>query len=180
MILGFLGTMLRRCGRRRVLINKTCYALANPENPQFARPVLSVGYRPTAACRDYRIPAIILEICCATVGCGRYTPMKPSTAMPQQMQAFVLKAYGGPEFAALEEVPVPQPSARQMLVRVRDSGLNPVDFKTRRGDLRLVQRYRLPAVLGNELAGEVITCGEQVRRFCVGDRVFARVAKERM
>ncbi len=107
--------------------------------------------------------------------------MMPSPTMPQQqMQAFVLKAYGGPEHAALEDVPVPEPSSRQMLVRVRAAGLNPVDFKTRRGDLRLVQRYRLPAVLGNELAGEVIRCGEQVRRFHVGDRVFARVAKDRM
>ncbi|MFP3568242.1 NADP-dependent oxidoreductase [Paraburkholderia sp. SIMBA_030] len=67
-----------------------------------------------------------------------------------------------------------------MLVSVHAAGLNPVDFKTRRGDLRLVQRYRLPAVLGNELAGEVIVCGDQVRRFRVGDRVFARVAKNRM
>ena len=100
--------------------------------------------------------------------------------MPQQMQAFVLKAYGGPEFTRLEEVPVPKPGSRQLLVSVRAAGLNPVDFKTRRGWVRLFQRYRLPAVLGNELAGEVIACGEQVRHFRVGDRVFARLAKNRM
>jgi NADPH:quinone reductase-like Zn-dependent oxidoreductase len=97
-----------------------------------------------------------------------------------RMQAFVLKAYGGPEMANLEDVPVPKPSPRQLLIRVHAAGLNPVDFKTRKGDLRPVQRYRLPTVLGNELAGEVAACGDQVRRFRVGDRVFARVAKERM
>jgi alcohol dehydrogenase len=96
------------------------------------------------------------------------------------MQAFVLKAYGGPELAVLEEVPVPKPGSRQLLIRVRAAGLNPVDFKTRKGGVRLIQRYRLPAVLGNELAGEVIACGDEVRRFRVGDRVFARVAKNRM
>lgn len=106
--------------------------------------------------------------------------MMPSTTIPQRMQAFVLKAYGGPELTRLEELPVPRPGSRQLLISVRAAGLNPVDFKTRRGDLRLVQHYRLPAVLGNELAGEVIACGDQVRRFRVGDRVFARVSKERM
>ncbi len=106
--------------------------------------------------------------------------MTSSTAIPQHMQAFVLRAYGGPELAALMEVPVPEPTARQLLVRVRAAGLNPVDFKTRRGDLRLVQSYRLPTVLGNELAGEVVACGEQVSRFRTGDRVFARVAKNSM
>lgn len=96
------------------------------------------------------------------------------------MQALVLKAYGGPEHAVLQDVPLPEPSSRQLLVRVCAAGLNPVDFKTRRGDLRLVQRYGLPVVLGNELAGEVVAHGEDVRHFGVGDRVFARVAKHMM
>ena len=102
------------------------------------------------------------------------------TAVPELMQAFVLKKYGGPELAVLEEVPVPKPGSRQLLVKVRAAGLNPVDFKTRKGWVRFIQRYRLPAVLGNELAGEVIARGDQVRRFNAGDRVFARVAKNRM
>ena len=106
--------------------------------------------------------------------------MTLSATIPQRMQAFVLKAYGDPELASLQDVPVPKASSRQLLVSVRAAGLNPVDFKMRKGELRVIQRYRLPAVLGNELAGEVIACGEQVRRFRVGDRVLARVAKERM
>jgi NADPH:quinone reductase-like Zn-dependent oxidoreductase len=80
------------------------------------------------------------------------------------------------------QVPAPQPGSRQLLVGVRAAGLNPVGFKTRMGDvrLRLVQPYRLPVVLGNELAGEVMACGDEVQRFRVGDRVFARVDKDRM
>ncbi|MCC8401481.1 NADP-dependent oxidoreductase [Paraburkholderia sp. MMS20-SJTN17] len=75
---------------------------------------------------------------------------------------------------------MPAPSSRQLLVGVRAAGLNPVDFKTRRGDLRVVQRYRLPVVLGNDLSGEVVACGDQVRRFRVGERVFACVARDTM
>ena len=96
------------------------------------------------------------------------------------MLAYVLRRYGGPEGSSLMEVPEPKPSSRQLLVKVRAAGLNPVDYKTRKGWVQLFQSYRLPVVLGNELAGEVIACGDQVRRFRVGDRVFARVAKNGM
>jgi NADPH:quinone reductase-like Zn-dependent oxidoreductase len=94
--------------------------------------------------------------------------------------AYVLRRYGGPDGASLMEVPTPKFGARQMLVRVRAAGLNPVDFKTRNGEVRIIESYQLPVVLGNELAGEVVACGEQMRRFRVGDRVFARTAKDMM
>ena len=77
------------------------------------------------------------------------------------------------------DVPAPTPGPRDILVQVRAAGLNPVDFKFRQGKLRAIQRPKLPLVLGNELAGEVIAVGHDVKRFRVGDRVFARVAKDR-
>jgi alcohol dehydrogenase len=95
------------------------------------------------------------------------------------MRAYVLKRYGGPEGSLLMDVPAPAPSPRDLLVEVQAAGLNPVDFKFRQGKLRAILRPKLPLVLGNELAGEVIAVGSDVRRFCVGDRVFARVAKDR-
>ena len=94
------------------------------------------------------------------------------------MLAYVLRRYGGPEGSSLMEIPTPRPGPRQLLVRVRAAGLNPVDFKTRKGWVRPFQSYRLPVVLGNELSGEIIACGDQVRRFRVGDRVFARTGKD--
>src|SRR5580693_8508547 len=77
------------------------------------------------------------------------------------------------------DVPAPVPEQRDILVEVRAAGLNPVDFKFRQGKLRAIQRPRLPFTLGNELAGEVIAVGNDVKRFRAGDRVFARVAKDR-
>ena len=94
------------------------------------------------------------------------------------MRAYVLKYYGGPEGALLMDVPAPTPRPRDILVEVRAAGLNPVDFKFRQGKLRAILRPKLPLVLGNELAGEVIAVGSYVKRFRVGDRVFARVAKD--
>lgn len=78
------------------------------------------------------------------------------------------------------EVPRPDAGPGELLVRVCAAGLNPVDFKTRQGMLKPVQRYRLPAVMGNELAGIVEACGAGVTGFAVGDRVFARMPKGAM
>ncbi|OCP01845.1 alcohol dehydrogenase [Ensifer sp. LC13] len=96
------------------------------------------------------------------------------------MQALVLTRYGGPDAAELRDVPRPRPARGDVLVRVQAAGLNPVDYKTREGMLKVVQRYPLPIVMGNELAGVVETLGEGVTSFAPGDRVFARMPKEAM
>ena len=96
------------------------------------------------------------------------------------MLAYVLRRYGGPEGSLLMEVPAPTPGPRDILVDVRAAGLNPVDFKFRQGKLRAISRPRLPLVLGNELAGVVVAVGDEVERFSAGDRVFARVEKDRL
>jgi len=96
------------------------------------------------------------------------------------MQAFVLSGYGGPEHTALTEVPRPSPRASELLVRVHAAGLNPVDFKTRAGALKIIRNYPLPIVMGNELSGVVEAVGAGVTRFAKNDRVFARVDKNYM
>jgi alcohol dehydrogenase len=96
------------------------------------------------------------------------------------MRALLLTRYGGPDAMESREVPCPDAGPGELLVRVCAAGLNPVDFKTRQGVLKPVQRYRLPAVMGNELAGIVEACGAGVTGFAVGDRVFARMPKGAM
>jgi NADPH:quinone reductase-like Zn-dependent oxidoreductase len=96
------------------------------------------------------------------------------------MRAFVLSHYGGAEGTTLADVPSPSPRAGELLVRVRAAGLNPVDFKTRDGKLKVIRNYPLPIVMGNELAGVVEAIGPSVTRFTEGDRVFARVNRDVM
>jgi NADPH:quinone reductase-like Zn-dependent oxidoreductase len=96
------------------------------------------------------------------------------------MRAFVLSSYGGPDRTALAEMPKPSPRAGELLVRVHAAGLNPVDFKTRSGALKIIRDYPRPIVMGNELAGVVEAVGAGVTRFAEGDRVFARVDKDHM
>ncbi|MEY9944089.1 NADPH:quinone reductase-like Zn-dependent oxidoreductase [Kitasatospora sp. GAS1066B] len=96
------------------------------------------------------------------------------------MQAYVMTRYGDASAMELRDVPEPAPSSGEVLIRVRAAGLNPVDFKIREGKMRLLKRLDLPMVAGSELAGVVEAIGDGVTRFAVGDRVFARVDKDKL
>ncbi len=86
------------------------------------------------------------------------------------MRAVLLEQLGGPECLALAEVDDPLPAADQILIRVAAAGVNFADVLIRRGDYP--QPPQLPAVLGNEVAGEVVV-GDADGRFAPGERVAA-------
>lgn len=96
------------------------------------------------------------------------------------MRAYVLRSFGGPGSAVLQQATEPAPGRTDLLIQVRAAGLNPVDFKSRQGKLRPIVKVKLPAVMGNELAGDVVAVGAGVTKFSVGDHVYARVAKGQM
>ena len=96
------------------------------------------------------------------------------------MKALVLKQYGDADAAELRDMPKPTPGQGEVLVRVHAAGLNPVDFKIREGKLKVIQRFALPVIMGNEMAGVVEACGDDVQGFAPGDRVFARMPKDKM
>jgi NADPH:quinone reductase-like Zn-dependent oxidoreductase len=96
------------------------------------------------------------------------------------MKAFIFNKYGGPEVAELREVPKPAAAAGELLIRVEAAGLNPVDFKIREGNLKVIQSLSFPVIAGCELAGTVEALGSGVKNFTVGDRVYVRVAKEKL
>jgi NADPH:quinone reductase-like Zn-dependent oxidoreductase len=93
------------------------------------------------------------------------------------MRGYLLTRYGNADAMELREVPEPSPGAGEVLIRVRAAGLNPIDYKVRAGQLRLLTRLELPLVAGSELAGVVEGLGAGSTRFAVGDRVYARVDK---
>ena len=67
-----------------------------------------------------------------------------------------------------------------VLVQIHAASVNPLDLKIRDGKLKLVLPYRLPLILGNDLAGVVVRVGSGVRRFKPGDEVYARADKDRI
>lgn len=97
------------------------------------------------------------------------------------MRAALLTGYGSNDKVVVRaDVPPPSPGPGEVLVEVHAAGLNPLDFKTRAGQLRLLRRFPLPAVFGNELAGRVVGLGPGASRFREGDEVFARVDKDEL
>lgn len=84
------------------------------------------------------------------------------------MRAVVLRELGDPERLVPEIVPDPVPQPDEVLVRVRASSVCGRDLIDRRGGFPMM---KMPAILGHELAGEVVSVGSAVTGFAPGDRV---------
>ncbi len=104
---------------------------------------------------------------------------QPSGAgpVPATMTAVTARSYGGPEVLATEELPVPTPADGELLVEVRASSLNALDWHFLTGTpylVRLMFGLRRPKrfVRGADVAGVVVAVGEGATRFRVGDTVF--------
>lgn len=93
----------------------------------------------------------------------------------------MLERYGDPQHVvALREVGVRKPAADEVLVRIHAASINPIDLKLAHGDLRAIQRLRLPVCLGFDVAGEVIAAGASAGRFRSGAQVFLRSDRVRL
>jgi NADPH:quinone reductase-like Zn-dependent oxidoreductase len=89
------------------------------------------------------------------------------------MKAVLLYEYGGPENLRYEDTDVPDYGDNEVLVRVRATSINPVDWKIRSGAARARMPVDFPAILGRDLAGEVMAAGRNVTGFPKGMRVMA-------
>lgn len=94
------------------------------------------------------------------------------------MKAVIVKKYGGPEVAVVQEVPTPTVTKpNQMLIKIIASSVNSGDARIRRADpwfVRLAFGFTGPRkkILGTAFAGEVAAVGDSVRAYQVGNRVY--------
>lgn len=86
------------------------------------------------------------------------------------MRAIRVEAFGGPEQLKLVELPVPEPGAGQVRVRLHAAGVNPVDTYVRAGTY--ARKPPLPFTPGTDGAGVVEAVGADVRGLATGDRVY--------
>lgn len=87
-------------------------------------------------------------------------------------RAMVFSPYGSPSDLRQIDVDAPEAGPGQVRVRVKTAGVNPVDYKMRRGDFADIASARFPQTLENEFAGIVEQAGDGVTAFEVGSQVL--------
>lgn len=92
------------------------------------------------------------------------------------MKAFAIKKYDKKGVLELIDVPAPIVKEDEVLVEIRASGLNVLDAKIKSGEFKMILPYKMPLILGHDVAGVITKVGTQVTRFKVGDEIYARVA----
>jgi len=89
------------------------------------------------------------------------------------MKAAALDRFGPPSVLTLHELPVPTPGPQEVLIAVDTAGVGSWDASIRDGSWRKPGRARLPLIPGTDGAGVVVATGSRVKRFRIGDRVYA-------
>jgi NADPH:quinone reductase-like Zn-dependent oxidoreductase len=91
------------------------------------------------------------------------------------MKAVLVRGYGDVNQLFYGDTPDLKPAPGEVLVRMSATSINPIDWKLRRGDLKALMPLQFPAILGRDLAGEVVGLGVGVTTRKIGDRVLGLV-----
>lgn len=96
------------------------------------------------------------------------------------MKAAQIEKYSKEISVSVNEVPVPEPSDNEILIKVKAAAVNPLEILIVTGSVRLIQDYDMPFTLGNECAGVIEKVGKNVKDFQKGDKVYARLPLEKI
>lgn len=95
------------------------------------------------------------------------------------MKAFLIDRYGK-NAGHIGEIAEPSMGVHDVLIQLHASSVNMLDSKIRAGEFKLLLPYSFPLTLGNDLAGVVVRIGSAVKRFKLGDEVYARPPEDRI
>lgn len=93
------------------------------------------------------------------------------------MRAVYYEQWGGADVLTIGELPEPEPAAGEVVIRVRATSVNPIDWKIREGQFECVFDHEFPIIPGWDAAGEIAEVGDGVEGFAPGDRVYAYCRK---
>ena len=96
------------------------------------------------------------------------------------MKAFTIDRYKSKAGGRIVDLPQPEVGDNDVLVQIHAAGVNLLDAKIADGEFEIFLPYRVPLILGNDVAGVVVKVGARVRCFKPGDEVYARPDKDRI
>lgn len=88
------------------------------------------------------------------------------------MKKIIFSKFGGPDVLQITEAPVPTVQPGTVLVKVKAVSVNPLDWKIRNGEMKLMSGSKFPRGVGIDFSGIVEQTGPGVTKFKKGDEVF--------
>ncbi|MDA2933943.1 NAD(P)-dependent alcohol dehydrogenase [Acidobacteria bacterium AH-259-D05] len=95
------------------------------------------------------------------------------------MKAIQIRQYGSSDVLEYVDRGRPIPAPHQYLVKVHCAGVNPIDWKIRKGMMKFLLRTKLPFVPGFDICGEVVETGGGVSKFKPGDWIYGELHSKR-
>ncbi|AXK19438.1 TPA: NADP-dependent oxidoreductase [Bacillus toyonensis] len=95
------------------------------------------------------------------------------------MKAMIIDRYGKVPMR-MTEVPTPEINEYEVLAEIHAASINPIDFKIRDGKVKMLLKYEMPLILGNDFSGVIVKIGAKVTNFKVGDEIYARPRKNKI
>ncbi|MED2186862.1 NADP-dependent oxidoreductase [Bacillus wiedmannii] len=95
------------------------------------------------------------------------------------MKAMIIDKYGKVPMR-MAEVPTPEINEYEVLAEIHAASINPIDFKIRDGKVKMLLKYEMPLILGNDFSGVIVKVGSKVTRFKAGDAIYARPRKNKI
>jgi NADPH:quinone reductase-like Zn-dependent oxidoreductase len=96
------------------------------------------------------------------------------------MKAVVFNRYGNNDVVEIRDAPLPVCGPGDVLIKVHAASVNPVDWKVREGQARILTGNSFPKILGCECAGEIAGAGNRAVKFRTGDRVVMYAGVRRL
>ncbi|CAM4053442.1 MULTISPECIES: NADP-dependent oxidoreductase [Bacillus cereus group] len=95
------------------------------------------------------------------------------------MKAMIIDKYGKVPMH-MAEVPTPEINEYEVLAEIHAASINPIDFKIRDGKVKMLLKYEMPLILGNDFSCVIVKVGSKVTHFKVGDEIYARPRKNKI
>lgn len=96
------------------------------------------------------------------------------------MKAVQIKCYSKEPNIVFCDIPIPEISDSEVLMKVKAAAVNPLEILILTGSIKLLQNYSMPLTLGNECAGVIEKVGKNVKGFQEGDCVYTRLPVEKI